>query len=81
MKFEDYRICATCRFWKGNKQKVKFTYAEYPISIDLQHGWPEDGYCSEIINSINIELLGDAIVKLTTDANFWCVRYETDKTD
>lgn len=67
--------CASCRYWKGDKDKAKSLFEENPISMDLLNGWPNSGDCSVDYEWLKTEICGDASVTHEVPANFGCVYY------
>lgn len=64
--------CATCKYWRGDKNKAADMYKENPVSMDLFKGWPESGGCKIDYEWLNLDVVGDAYVTIATDANFGC---------
>lgn len=67
--------CATCKYWRGDKEKAMRMYTENPVSMDLYDGWPDDGVCVIDYQWLNTEINGDAVARNTVDANFGCVHW------
>lgn len=71
--------CYTCTHWKGDKARMTIAIEDRgDIVMDLDDGWPTDGYCNKILESINLDIDGDASVGILLDANFGCLYYEED---
>ena len=68
--------CATCQHWMGDKDKAAKLFAESPISMHRDRGYPNTGTCQVDHDWSEIEVDGDACVYLDVNANFGCVYWE-----
>ena len=64
--------CHQCKYWDGDKAKVRQAYDNNPVSLDLFEGWPESGECKISYEWAEIEINGNASVSLEVPANFGC---------
>lgn len=73
--------CATCKHWRGDKEKARQMFEENPVSMDMKNGWPNAGICSEDYDFTDVETIGDAETTVEFTANFGCVYWCAIQTD